>query len=335
MKIAYVISEDYAVYSFNGVRIQAQTWADELIRKGHDVVCVNPWEEQKWKEYDVVHIFGPVQFIRSFTKSLMTVNTEQIIVYSPIIDTNQAIWKYKMVSLMGCDSLRLYTHQYNVRKSRDFIKQWFVRSNYEASYVNKAYGIPLSFITVVPLSYRIPTIETYPNKEQFCLHVSSMCEGRKNVMRLMKAAIKYDFKLVIAGTNTPDKFGPFKKVIDANDNIEYLGKVSDKELIELYKKAKVFALPSLYEGVGMVAVEAAAYGDDIVITNLGGPKEYYSDMAFQVDPYKVDEIGRSVIEAMDSKNRQPALMEYIKKNYNISSCVDLLIKGYEKARNIL
>ncbi len=331
MKIAYVLSEDYAISPYNGVRIQAQTWADELSRKGHDMVCINPWEKQDWNLYDIVHIFGPVPFLRSFTKSLMLRNKNQTIVYSPIIDTNQPIWKYKLISYLGYDKLRLSTHQFNVRKAVPYIKHWFVRSLYELEYVNKAYDVPIENISIVPLSYRIPTINYYPQKEPFCLHVSSICQPRKNVMRLIDAAIKYKFNLVLAGSITEREFIPFKNKIDSNQNIKYMGRISDEELIDLYKRAKVFALPSLYEGVGMVAVEAAAYGDDIVVTKLGGPKEYYGDMSFIVNPYNVDEIGKAVVNALESKKRQPALMNYVINNYNLSHCVDLLLQSYSKA----
>ena len=295
MRIAYVLSEEYSISPFNGVRIQAQTWADELVRKGHEMVYVNPWERQRWDRYDVVHIFGPVSFLRSFTRSLKTINKNQKIVYSPIIDTNQPIWKYKFISHLGCDKVRLYTHQFNVRKAIPFIDFWFVRSKYEQDYVNRAYGVPLERISIVPLSYRIPTISYYPQKERFCLHVSSIYK------------------------------------IDRYDNIEYLGKLSDEELIQQYKKAKVFALPSLYEGVGMVALEAAAYGCDIVITSLGGPKEYYSDKAFVVNPFSVEEIGKAVLSALESDSRQPALMNYVCNNYSLSYCVNLLLEGYGRA----
>lgn len=333
MKIAYVISEVYAVCQFNGVRVQAQTWADELIKKGHELIFVNPWVKHSWKDYDIVHIFGPVHFIRSFVETLKTENSKQVIVYSPIIDTNQAIWKYKLISYAGCDKLRLSTHQYNVRKAKPFINHWLVRSQYELSYVNKAYDVPVENISIVPLSFRIPTIDYYPQKENFCLHVSTLCEGRKNVMRLIDAAIKYNFRLILAGSITEEEFAPFRVKIEANNNIEYLGRISDEELIDLYKRAKVFALPSLYEGVGMVAVEAAAYGDDIVVTQLGGPKEYYSDMSFIVNPYSIDDIGSAVMEAFKSTTRQPSLMQYVINNYNISHCVDLLLQSYNMVRH--
>jgi glycosyltransferase involved in cell wall biosynthesis len=99
----------------------------------------------------------------------------------------------------------------------------------------------------------------------------------------------------------------------------------------LYNKAKVFALPSINEGVGLVALEAAMHGCDIVITNLGGPKEYYPrGMVQTVNPYDIDDIGEAVIKALDDTTSQPQLREHIKNTYNVSSCTDKLIDYYSK-----
>lgn len=327
MKIAYIIG--YSISPFNGIRIQAEVWAEELIRKGHSVIKVNPWKTQSWEEFDVVHIFGPCQFIYDLTSSLYAQNPR--IVFSPIIDTIESIWKYRLVTLLGIKKLRMSTPNYTIRCSKPYIRKWFARSKYEVEYVNKAYGVPLQNISVVPLSYRIIECENYPSKKPFCLHVSKITDGRKNVMRLMQAAIKYKFQLVLAGSiASEESFSPLKKIIDAHENITYLGRVSDDELIKLYKEAKVFALPSINEGVGMVAVEAASYGCDIVITSIGGPKEYYADMAYVVNPFDIDDIGNAVSNAMQSKDNQPKLMEHIKSEYNLSKCVDDLVIEYKK-----
>ena len=98
-------------------------------------------------------------------------------------------------------------------------------------------------------------------------------------------------------------------------------------LFDLYNKAKVFALPSIREGVGLVALEAAARGSDIVITNIGGPKEYYEDLAYQVDPYSVDDIGKSVIKALET-TKQPELSHHILKEYSLEKLTEQLIKSY-------
>ena len=97
------------------------------------------------------------------------------------------------------------------------------------------------------------------------------------------------------------------------------------------KGAKVFALPSLNEGVGLVALEAAIHGCNIVITNLGGPKEYYNkEMVELVNPYDIDDIGKAIVRAMEDCGSQPSLRKELKKKYNVSSCVDQLIESYQK-----
>ena len=122
-----------------------------------------------------------------------------------------------------------------------------------------------------------------------------------------------------------------RTLIGDAQNIEIKGFVSDEELISLYNHAKVFALPSLNEGVGLVALEAAIHGCNIVITNLGGPKEYYKDGTAQiVNPYSVDDIGKGIMQALDDNTSQPRLREYLIKKYNVSRCTDLLIQSYQK-----
>ena len=113
-----------------------------------------------------------------------------------------------------------------------------------------------------------------------------------------------------------------------------LGFVKDEELTSLYNRAKVFALPSLNEGVGLVALEAAVCGCNIVITNLGGPKEYYEDGSAEfVNPYDIDDIGKAVLRALDNNNTQPQLRETLIKKYNVSACVDHLIDLYKQLHN--
>ena len=109
-------------------------------------------------------------------------------------------------------------------------------------------------------------------------------------------------------------------LIADSTNIKYVGALSDIELVKTYKKAKVFALPSLVEGVGMVSMEAALYGCEIVLTNIGAPKEYWDNKALLVDPYSIDSIGKAVVECMKYGHSQPELSHFIYNNYSLPSC---------------
>jgi glycosyltransferase involved in cell wall biosynthesis len=73
------------------------------------------------------------------------------------------------------------------------------------------------------------------------------------------------------------------------------------------------------------------HGCDIVITNIGGPKEYYpSDMVQLVNPYDTDDIGQAVLRAMEDTSSQPKLRNLLEKSFNVSYCTDLLIHNYSR-----
>jgi glycosyltransferase involved in cell wall biosynthesis len=130
--------------------------------------------------------------------------------------------------------------------------------------------------------------------------------------------VKYQFKLVLAGNlRNEQERKQLDSWINGASNIEYKGFVTEEEKLDLYARAKVFALPSTNEGVGIVALEAAAYGCDIVITSLGGPHEYYADMAKVVNPYSMDEIGVAVKDLLGGCSYQPMLSEYIDYKYSL------------------
>ena len=105
--------------------------------------------------------------------------------------------------------------------------------------------------------------------------------------------------------------------------------LSDEELIAYYKKCKVFALPSLLEGVGMVALEAAAYGAEIVLTNIGAPKEYWDGHAELVNPYNIDEIGKAIVKCLNKDLSQSSMLDFIKENYSLEACTRKLIEALE------
>jgi len=324
VRIAFVISSSFCVSPYNGIRAQAQIWADELIRQGHQVVKVNPWQRQEWETYNVIHLFGHSSLLNIISR----INNPNIFL-SPIIDSFKPVWAYRLATMWGFDKLRLSSHNHDFRNAKPYIRKWCVRTKFEADYVHRGYDVPLEDIVTIPLSYRFPTPTSLPNKENFCLHVSNITASRKNVMRLIDAAIKYKFKLVLAGSaDACFRNSEMKRKIDSNDNIEYIGRVSDEKLRQLYMQAKVFALPSIGEGVGLVALDAAAYGCDIVVTSIGGPKEYYDGLAFEVDPYSVDSIGKAVMAAMSDTDRQPRLMRHVIDSYGLAKCMHKLVDSY-------
>lgn len=95
-----------------------------------------------------------------------------------------------------------------------------------------------------------------------------------------------DYDLVIAGEEDP--FYPeIKQNIVASkhaSSIKLLGRVSDEELKSLYNASSLFVLPSLSEGFGLTALEAAACGVPIACADIPTLREVMGQGAEYFDP---------------------------------------------------
>ena len=72
--------------------------------------------------------------------------------------------------------------------------------------------------------------------------------------------------------------GPLRKEVqkfaESRPNVHYLGYVPDDELVQLYKTASLFLMPSRRETFGLVALEAMASGTPVVVTDISGPRTF-------------------------------------------------------------
>lgn len=335
MRIAYIIYPHVIVSNrSNGIRSQAICWKQALEANGHKVDLINNWSDYNWKEYDVIHFFGRGEWTGAVAKGISLINPN--IVYSPIEDPSphynyHKAWVQKFLCRITFDKYNSIINR--LKQTYKPFRLVFARSNFELEHIQKIYDVPNSKLRLVPLSYS-ETCQPYNRvpKENFCLHISSITQDRKNVVNLIKAAKQYNFQLVLAGNKgTKEQFEPLRKEIGDARNIQVLGFIDEETKTNLYKKAKVFALPSKIEGVGIVALDAAYYGCEIAITNIPGPKEYYNGMCEICDPFSVDSIGSSILSLLDGKHQhQPHLQEFISANYSITKITSLLEEAYNE-----
>lgn len=334
MKIAYILYPDVIISNkSNGIRSQAESWANVLTEAGHNVDYINNWGNYTWTDYDVIHIYGGGRWAESVARRISAINP--FVVISPIVDPipdfsyRKAFIKNKLSVLSRG---LIASNHLDYAEAFKYTKKILVRSSFEAKFINKVYNVPFNKIEIIRLTYSGSCQSKYItfNKDPFCLHISSISQPRKNVLRLIEAAKKYNFKLVLAGNpGTVEQYAPLKNAIGNNPNIEVLGYISEEQKIDLYRAAKVFALPSIEEGVGIVALDAAFYGCNIVITSIPGPKEYYMGNCIECDPFDVDSIGESIKSFIDEKkNFQPMLSEFVAKEYSFEVLRNNLVSLY-------
>lgn len=326
MKIGITIPHASVNYS-GGINVQGRMWKDGLKALGHTVDLLNPWDKFDYSCYDFIIILGYGRLTADYVRLYKQFKNIKII-SAPILDPNEVpLWKFKLLKYYGSQRLRLHFHYHDYYKCKDDFCMFLARSEYERKYIIEGFNIAPEKVKIVPISMRFsetPEIDIN-KKENVCLHVSRLFDYGKNVKRLIEAAKLYGFSLRLAGTiHGPKEQEWLDTTIGNAKNIQYLGWLSEEKLKEEYSKAKVFALPSIIEGVGMVALEAAVYGCEICLTELGGPKEYYKGRAVLVNPYDVNSIGKGIIEAMNDKNAQPELGSFVMREYSVNNCMKKL-----------
>ncbi len=101
--------------------------------------------------------------------------------------------------------------------------------------------------------------------------------GGKGLELAVEAAKKLGIKLKIAGAPAGYYTGHKQLQEDAADNVEFLGHVTDEELVGLYSGAKAFLALATDEDFGITPVEAMLCGTPVIAYYGGGYKETVID----------------------------------------------------------
>lgn len=149
---------------------------------------------------------------------------------------------------------------------------------------------------------------------KFILSVGSI-EPRKNLIGLLKAYdslnedLKKEYKLVLVGF----KGWKNKEIMDILDNnqenIHYLGFVSDEDLAKVYNLASLFVFPSFYEGFGLPPLEAMACGTPVVSSNLTSMPEVCIDAAVYCDPHDTKDIKSKIELVLNDVSLQSSMIQ--------------------------
>jgi len=118
--------------------------------------------------------------------------------------------------------------------------------------------------------------------------------------RMVKAYPQLAHNLVMVGKPTwfSDKVQEAVRESGAAERIQFLGFVSDADLLQLYNACDCFAFPSFYEGFGFPALEAMACGRAVVCSDASALPEVVDGAAILFDPYAIDEIVRALADVL-------------------------------------
>lgn len=74
------------------------------------------------------------------------------------------------------------------------------------------------------------------------------------------------------------------------ENVIFLGYVSDEEMAVMYRACKAVIFPSLFEGFGVPVLEAMSYGKPVLCSNVTSLPEVGGDAVFYFDPRRIESI---------------------------------------------
>ncbi len=147
--------------------------------------------------------------------------------------------------------------------------------------------------------------------DNFILAVGTL-EPRKNISTLIKSYVNIkkwhpEYKLVLVGKKgwKYEQIEETLKKFQVEKDVIFPGYLKDDELQKIYKLAKVFVFPSLYEGFGIPPLEAMASGCPVVSSNKSSLPEVIGEAGILIDPtnaYKMADAISSLIENENVRN---------------------------------
>ena len=145
---------------------------------------------------------------------------------------------------------------------------------------------------------RVESVGSQP----YFLHRGSLAPEHRNTARVIKAFLMSDdlrvnYRLKVLGVpNARDNLG-----LHAEDPVDLLTPVSDRELANLYFNCTGLVAASIVEGFCLPIIEAFGFGAPVVTSNLNPMLEIASDAALIVDPYNLNSLQTAMLQLAADK----------------------------------
>tara|TARA_R110002124_G_scaffold261859_2_gene427835 strand:+ start:7681 stop:8712 length:1032 start_codon:yes stop_codon:yes gene_type:complete len=340
MKIGFIAPNSIAAVN-GGLRTQALLTARHLKELEVEVIFISPWDTISSKDIDLFHIFSASIENHGIVSRLYEQNKK--IVLSPVLFSNRKASNIRRLlnieeklTSISSGIRSEFAQKKEICEKADLV---LPNTTAEGKLIHAAFSISDSKIKVIPNGVEKRFIESnatlFEEKmgfKDFVLFAGQSSAPRKNVLTLLEAFQGIDEKLVIIGDFSNSKYS--KKCVllaEKNPNIYLLNTLEhDSELLSsAYAACKVFVLPSQFETPGISAMEAALAGANIVITEVGGPRDYFEEYANYVSPFSKSSIKTGIQKAL-KKPKTENLQTHILQNYTWDKVAEQTLIQYKR-----
>ncbi len=341
IKAAFIVPLSIGVVN-GGVRTQALKTAEHLEHLGVEVTFLAPNELIRLEDFDLFHIFAAGTETSNIA-SIIGNSKKTKLVVSPVFFSNRrartilnAIKVEKYLKIFGSGIRSDFSIKAEMCKLADAV---LPNTSEELTLIQNGFGVDTSKLNVVPNGVETRFADSEPNLfidkfgiSDFILFAGQASAPRKNVIALLKAADKVDRNVVIIGSF--DESGYSKeclKLAKSSTNVLLIDTLEhDSDLLaSAYAACNTFVLPSQYETPGIAAMEAALAGANIVITENGGTKDYFSGYAEFINPNSTKSIFEGLKNSIE-KEKSHHLKKHILDNFTWQKVADKTLNEYKK-----
>lgn len=266
--------------------------------------------------YDLVHLFNTEIIEPTFRHALRARASGLPIVLSPVFWRGEGI---REGTFSAADLNNLNRREWKMREIVVGLADVLLpNSGAEADVMAARFPVSTSDVVVARLG--IDPAFAAGNGERFCdehelpqrgfVLCAARLELRKNQHRLIEACADLGFPLVLAGAEYEDRraYADRCRTLagERGADVRFLPHLDPTALADAYAGARVHALPSLWESVGLSSVEAALAGCNVVSTVHCGIREYLGDHAWYCEPESVEDVRDAVAAAFAAAPDGPA-----------------------------
>lgn len=145
-----------------------------------------------------------------------------------------------------------------------------------------------------------------------------------------------DYEFIMYGSGPEEKKLRKKMNRYQLENFHYYGIIKNENVREVLLNSKIVVIPSIYEELGSVVLEAGMMKKTVIASDIGALKEILADgRGVLVKMGEIDEFCLRINEEMNSMNTQKGelLYQYVHNNFSLDDISEKYISIYNSAIN--
>ena len=301
---------------------QLMAWKSHLEVLGHNVRLYDPWQPTP-DEPKIFHFFsvmpGSYQLCDYLKKK-----GKHLVITPNLWVTPETKWNYP--------------HD-DIQRLLSIADRIIVNSSLEAKALSEVYEVDLSRFSVVYNGVEKSFFDSASPElfrkwgglanKRYLLNVANV-ESRKNQLRFLEALQDYpDLSLVVVGNARDSAYLEECRHV-GKDQFIYVGPVEyGSELLRsALAGADAFVMPSTLETPSIAALEAAASGCRIMVTEVGSTTEYFGKNAVYIDPDSRESMSKGIGQVLQMPSE--CLREHIQQRFTWTNVIRDLEQVYSQ-----